>query len=235
MESINFFATHSLGREWGQIIDMLLAFVLSSLIGFERETKMKSAGLRTHALVGLAAALIMLVSKFGFTDVLIDEHLRFDPSRIAAQIVSGIGFIGGGLIFVRKDIVHGLTTAATIWLTAAIGMACGAGMHLLAFVTCGGYFLVVSGYTVIMSYLYGRTSNLRIRYRVGHDTAAAVLALCGAKDFTMIGFTMGQPDTDPEAASVELRVRGKTAIDSLIRDLTVLPSIISVTLNPPED
>ena len=236
MDSINFFTTQFPGREWTQVINILLALVLSSLIGFERETKMKSAGLRTHALVGLAAALLMLVSKFGFTDVLIDEHLRFDPSRIAAQIVSGIGFIGGGLIFVRKDIVHGLTTAATIWLSAAIGMACGAGMHLLALVTCGGYFVIVTGYTAIMNHLYGRTSRLLIRYRTGHDAATTVLTLCYTKDFAMIGFTMGQqPDPDPEATSVELRVRGKTAIESLIHDLIALPSIISVALNPPED
>lgn len=235
MDVINFFALEPPGREWVQVIDILLAFVLSSLIGFERETKMKSAGLRTHALVGLAAALLMLVSKYGFTDVLIDEHLRLDPSRIAAQIVSGIGFIGGGLIFVRKDIVHGLTTAATIWLTAAIGMACGAGMHLLALITCGGYFIVVFGYTAVMNRLRGQTSRLLIRYRVGHDAAATVLAICAAKDFTMIGFTMGQPDPDPQAACVELRVRGKAAIESLIDDLTALPAVISVVLNPPED
>jgi putative Mg2+ transporter-C (MgtC) family protein len=87
-----------------QIGELVLAFVLSAAIGLEREIRQKSAGLRTHTLVGFGAALIMLVSKYGFTDVL-GAHTVLDPSRVAAQIVSGIGFIGGGLIFVRRDAV----------------------------------------------------------------------------------------------------------------------------------
>jgi putative Mg2+ transporter-C (MgtC) family protein len=94
------------------------------LIGLEREIRHKSAGLRTHTLVGFAAALIMLVSKYGFGDVLAANIVVLDPSRVAAQIVTGIGFIGGGLIFVRRDSGRGLTTAAIVWLTTAVGMAC---------------------------------------------------------------------------------------------------------------
>jgi hypothetical protein len=86
---------------------------LSASIGLEREIRQKSAGLRTYTLVGFSSALVMLVSKYGFTNILESGRVVLDPSRIAAQIVSGIGFIGGGLIFVRKDIVRGLTTAAT--------------------------------------------------------------------------------------------------------------------------
>jgi len=235
MDMSTLFALVPPQREWVHVVDLLLAFVLSSLIGFERDKKLKSAGLRTHALVGLGAALLMLVSKHGFADVLVDTHLRLDPSRIAAQIVSGIGFIGGGLIFVRKDIVHGLTTAATIWLTAAVGMACGAGLYLFAFATCGGYFIVVSAYTAIINNLHGSTFHLLIRYRVGHDVAATILALCNAKNLTIIGFLIDQTDPDPETASLELRVRGKTTTATLIQDLSALPSILSVDLNPHED
>ena len=101
-------------RQWALLLPVALALVLSMLIGLEREAGAKSAGLRTHALVGVGAAVFMLISKYGFADLL-------DPSRVAAQIVSGIGFIGGGLIFVRQDAVRGLTTAATIWLVAAVG------------------------------------------------------------------------------------------------------------------
>jgi putative Mg2+ transporter-C (MgtC) family protein len=103
-----------------------LALVLSTLIGLEREIRQKNAGLRTHTLVGLGSALFMLISKYGFTDVLVTGRIILDPSRVAAQIVSGIGFIGAGLIFVRRDSVRGLTTAAGIWVTAAIGAAAGA-------------------------------------------------------------------------------------------------------------
>ncbi|HLH48739.1 MAG TPA: MgtC/SapB family protein, partial [Roseiarcus sp.] len=104
-----------------QLAELGLAFILSALIGLEREIRQKSAGLRTYTIVGFASALIIVVSKYGFADVLEQNRIVLDPSRIAAQIVSGIGFIGGGVIFVRKDLVRGLTTAATIWLTAAVG------------------------------------------------------------------------------------------------------------------
>ena len=83
---------------------------LSTTIGLERELRQKSAGLRTTTLVGLGAALFLLVSEYGFFDTLAEDHVVLDPSRVAAQIVSGIGFIGGGLIFVRRDSVRGLTT-----------------------------------------------------------------------------------------------------------------------------
>jgi putative Mg2+ transporter-C (MgtC) family protein len=110
---------------------------LSALIGLEREIRHKSAGLRTHTLVGFAAALMML------GDVLSAGQVVLDPSRIAAQIVTGIGFIGGGLIFVRRDTVRGLTTAAIVWLTTAVGMACGAGLPILALFVTGLHFVVV--------------------------------------------------------------------------------------------
>src|SRR4051794_41817984 len=105
----------------------------------------KSAGLRTHTLVGLGSAVFMLVSKYGFGDLIHVAGVSLDPSRIAAQIVSGIGFIGGGLIFVRRDAVRGLTTAATIWLTAAVGTACGAGLPVLAVGTTIAHFVVTPG------------------------------------------------------------------------------------------
>ena len=109
-----------------QIGELGLALVLSAIVGIEREVRQKSAGLRTHALVGTGAALFMLISKYGFSDVLVTGQVVVDPSRVAAQIVSGIGFIGAGLIFVRQDAVRGLTTAASVWVTAAIGVARGA-------------------------------------------------------------------------------------------------------------
>ena len=113
--------------------------------GLEREIRQKSAGLRTHTLVGVGAALFVLISKYGFTDVLVPGEVILDPSRVAAQIVSGIGFLGAGLIFVRRDSVRGLTTAASIWVTAAIGAACGAGLPWLAAATTVGYLIVTLG------------------------------------------------------------------------------------------
>ena len=113
------------GQGWRQAGELGVALLLSGAIGLEREIRQKDAGMRTHILVGVGAALFMLVSKYGFTDVLEKGLIVLDPSRMAAQIVSGIGFLGAGLIFVRRDAVRGLTTAAAIWVTAAVGSAAG--------------------------------------------------------------------------------------------------------------
>ncbi len=120
------------GQGWVQIGQLFLAFVLSSIIGFERQWRDKSAGLRIYSSVGTSAALLTLISKYGFMDVIVTGQMATDPSRIAAQIVTGVGFLGAGLIITRHGAVRGLTTAATMWETAAIGMAAGAGLWLLA-------------------------------------------------------------------------------------------------------
>jgi len=108
-----------------------LSFVLSTIIGIERQVHQKSAGLRTHVLVALGSTTFTLVSGLGFRGILGDTII-LDPSRIAAGVVSGIGFLGAGVIFMRRDAVRGLTTAATVWVAAAVGMACGAGMPSVA-------------------------------------------------------------------------------------------------------
>ena len=113
----------SAGQGWRQIEQLVLAFALSTVVGLEREFRGKSAGLRTQAIVGTTSALILLVSKYGFSNVLAPETVVLDPSRVAAQIVSGIGFLGAGLIITRRGAIRGLTTAAAVWETAAIGMA----------------------------------------------------------------------------------------------------------------
>src|SRR5690625_1018976 len=126
-----------------QTILLVCSFVLSGTIGIERELRQKSAGAKTHILVGMGSALFTLVSAYGFSHVLGDEVV-LDPSRIAAQIVTGIGFLGAGVIFVRRDTISGLTTAASVWVTAAVGMACGAGMPLIGALTVVLYLVTTT-------------------------------------------------------------------------------------------
>ena len=109
------------------LIKMVLATVMGVIIGFERKSRNKGAGIRTHAIVSLASALMMIVSKYGFFDI-----VEYDAARVAAQVVSGIGFLGTGLIFIKNNAVNGLTTAAGIWATAGIGLAMGAGLYAVA-------------------------------------------------------------------------------------------------------
>lgn len=113
------------------IIRLFVAAILGTIIGLEREYRAKEAGYRTHFLVSLGSALIMIVSQHGFKEVLGETGVGLDPSRIAAQVVTGIGFIGAGTIILNKQIVRGLTTAAGIWATSGIGLCIGAGMYTL--------------------------------------------------------------------------------------------------------
>ena len=109
----------------------LVAGLLGAIIGLDRAYRAKEAGFRTHFLVSLGSALFMLVSQFGFSDVLQEGTTRFDPARVAAQVVSGIGFIGAGTIIIHRQFVRGLTTAAGLWATAGIGLAIGGGLYWL--------------------------------------------------------------------------------------------------------
>ena len=108
--------------DWDFILRLLLAGIMGGLIGLEREMRAKGAGIRTHFIVALGSALFMIISIFAFegTD-------KFDSSRVAAGVVSGIGFIGGGVIIFQRNVIRGITTAAGMWVAAAIGLACGAG------------------------------------------------------------------------------------------------------------
>ena len=166
--------------QWDLIWRLGLALALSCAIGLERDVRQKSAGLRTYTLVGLGSALFMLISKYGFSDVLHMGNVVLDPSRVAAQIVSGIGFIGAGLIFVRRDAVRGLTTAAGVWLTAAIGAACGASLDVLAIATTVGYFIVVLVISPLAARLPAASSPcaaLRLTYEDGRGILRRVLTV----------------------------------------------------------
>ena len=117
---------------WDFVWRLVLAALLGTIIGLNREYREKEAGFRTHFLVSLGSALMMIVSQYGFSEILTHDGVSLDPSRIAAQVVSGIGFIGAGTIIFNHQIVRGLTTAASLWATAGIGLTAGAGMSWLA-------------------------------------------------------------------------------------------------------
>ena len=118
--------------EWNFILRLCVAGLCGKVIGLDREYRVKDAGFRTHFLVALGSALMMIVSQYGFAGGLGEPGVGLDPSRIAAQVVSGIGFIGAGTIIIHRQLVRGLTTAASLWATAGIGLTAGSGMFLLA-------------------------------------------------------------------------------------------------------
>ena len=122
------------------VLRMALALGLGAIIGAERERGGHAAGMRTHAAVCLGSAIFMLVSAYSFPELRASLGPRFDPTRIAAQVVSGIGFLGGGIIFTQRGTIRGLTTAAALWVVAGLGLAAGAGLY---FVSCGGTVLML--------------------------------------------------------------------------------------------
>ena len=162
-------------------LDMLwrlaLAALLGAVIGVNRERHEWAAGMRTHMLVSVGAALAMIVSAFGFNDVLMRSHVVLDPSRIAAQVVSGIGFLGAGTILFlqREQVVRGLTTAAGLWATAAIGLAAGSGLYLAAAMATAVIWLILAVLKPLERRLFARRLRgvPRLRLRLG---AAAPLA-----------------------------------------------------------
>jgi putative Mg2+ transporter-C (MgtC) family protein len=246
------------GQGWLQLGELTLAFVLSALVGVEREIRQKSAGLRTHTLVGVAAALFMLVSKYGFTNILVSNRIVLDPSRVAAQVVSGIGFIGGGVIFMRRDVVRGLTTAASVWLTAALGMACGAGLPVLAVATTLGHFIIMLAFPRLVRRLpraRRQTTDIRVSYDADHDVLGTLFVRCTELRFgidhvrldrdgnSLAGHEEAQDLADHEGvemerrprnglATVRMQVKGRQPVSHLIAALSTVDGVRDVaTMN----
>jgi putative Mg2+ transporter-C (MgtC) family protein len=158
------------------VLRLVLAAVLGGLVGLERERLEWAAGMRTHALVSLGSALFMVVSIFGFSDILAEQHVILDPSRVAAQVASGIGFIGAGTIILRREVVKGLTTAASIWAVAAVGLAVGGGMFLAAgAATLLALALLVLAKPLKARIFPNRKEARRVRVVVGRGTPLAEL------------------------------------------------------------
>ena len=235
------------GQGWLQLGELTLALVLSALVGLEREIRQKSAGLRTHTLVGVASALFMLISKYGFMNEIEPYRIVLDPSRVAAQVVSGIGFIGGGLIFMRRDVVRGLTTAASVWLTAALGMACGAGLIVLAIATTAGHFLIMLVFPRIAQ-RFRKTTRSDHGVRVSYEDSASladILLACSRAKFAIDHVRIDQDhqdlieaiyddgDTDHNtpsrhATTLTMRVKGKRPVSDLITRLGALEGVREV-------
>lgn len=132
------------------LLRILLAALCGALVGLERSRRQKEAGIRTHLILAMGAALMMVLSKYGFNDVVVLHDVSLDPSRIAANVITGVSFLGAGVIFVRGGSVKGLTTAAGIWATTGMGLAFGAGMYLLAFAATG---LIIAAQLMLHRYV----------------------------------------------------------------------------------
>lgn len=223
-----------------QVGELLLAFALASSVGLERQLRRKPAGLRTQALVGTTSALLLLVSKYGFTDVLVSGHIVLDPSRVAAQIVTGIGFLGAGLILTRRGAVRGLTTAAAVWEVAAIGMAAGAGLWLLALIVTALHFIVTYGYTFITHRIPGTQDTavqLEFTYREGRGVLRQVLASVTAANWTVRQLAVDDPAGEGErrVVRVSIDLSGSAEPDGLLQLISATRGVKSVRFVTQDD
>lgn len=194
---------------------LLAAAGFAGLIGFERELRAKGAGIRTHVLVALGSALFMILSQYGF-----EGAERFDASRVAAGVVGGLGFLGGGIIMKTKNHVSGLTTAAGLWVTGAIGMACGSAMYLITAV-CVVLTLIclelLNYYSVMMG------DKELIVMLSSADQAALTAALTALKKQTK-AFALSMHEGNYRA-EVTLRVRKKNNSVDLLAELNSYPNV----------
>lgn len=180
---------------------LIVALLLGGIIGLEREYRSKDAGFRTHFLVALGAALFTIISQYGFGDGV------KDTSRVAAQVVSGIGFLGAGLIVFQKNVVRGLTTAAGLWVTAAIGMACGVGMYTTAVIVT---VLILFGLEVLNKFIpHLGTTTMQLSFSSpSRESARQVVDQIKAESVHIYNYEMkGKRTSKGEIYEVEMELR----------------------------
>jgi len=206
--------------EYDFILRLFVAIVLGGAIGLQREYRAKEAGFRTHFLVSLGSCLFMILSQYGF-DAVVDSTTSFDPSRIASQVVTGIGFIGAGTIIFQKHVVRGLTTAAGIWTTAAIGMACGAAMYALAIATT----VLVLVCLELLHYLvnrFGTRNTLLIFYSSDEKNLYEALNRLSSEGCSYSSYNMHEEAFNGERnyeVSVELKMKRKDYYNHRLIDI----------------
>lgn len=214
---------------------LLLAGAMGSVVGFERERLLWAAGLRTHMLVCVGACLFMLVSTFGFGDVLGRKDVVLDPSRVAAQVVSGIGFLGAGTILLRGEVVKGLTTAASLWAVAAIGLAVGGGLYVPAVAATVLVVGILAGVKPIEERWRDRMQSCEIHLTVKAGSLAidAVPDLTGERASRIRQFVV-RPGDEPglEDVTITFARLPRAHVEAVARRLRENPTVIRVRSGP---
>ncbi|EJR20807.1 MgtC/SapB family protein [Bacillus cereus] len=216
------------------IIRIGVAGLLGAMIGIEREIRSKEAGLKTHFLVAVGSALIMVVSKYAFLDIVYEEHTSLDPSRIAAQVVSGVGFLGAGTIIIQKQAVKGLTTAAGLWATAGIGLAIGAGMYVVGI---GATILVLIGLEIVsrifkVQFLFPQ--NITVQMFVNkHEAVQQVLETLQVKGIPILSYEVEASQQGTETVykiGMQLKNISSEEQNEFIQHMQTLPEVTFIKL-----
>jgi len=206
-------------------VRLLISVACGFVIGYERKNRNKEAGIRTHVIVTVASCLMMMVSKYGFEDL---GNARFDGSRIASQIVSGIGFLGAGMIFVHKNSIKGLTTAAGIWATSGIGMAIGSGMYFVGIVTTVlVVFLQVFLHIEFKALKHGTTSEYIIHLQGSTDAVDTVKDVISRAKIACDLISVSK-NNDGVRINVEITYSDNNVLYTFIKTALEVPEILEV-------
>lgn len=199
------------------LLRLFLAALLGGLIGTERSRRQKEAGIRTHVIVALGAALVMVVSRYGFLDMVTLEGVSVDPTRIASNIVTGVSFLGAGVIFVKNASIHGLTTAAGLWTTAAVGMSIGAGMYAIGLFAT---FLIVVLQFILHSTLnrieVTSVSQVDLRVRYSPQVTERLREQLAEHDMTIESFRMKKSSDEVVTCKLMVRMPNDATYEELL-------------------
>lgn len=210
---------------------ILLAACCGGLIGYERTRRLKNAGIRTHVIVAIGAALAMIISKYGFTDVLHLQGMRLDPARIGAQIISGISFIGAGTILSKGEGVNGLTTAAGVWTTAIVGLAIGTGMEGLGL--SAAVLIVLVQYslrenTIFKFLLRQKRFHCRLVLENKGQTLASIRQLLQQAGFHHQNVTVSSVTPEQIVLAIDAQLTAQENIDLLVLSLSRQATVLQV-------
>ncbi len=221
--------------KWEIILRLAAAAALGSVVGIERERLEWAAGLRTHMLVCVGSALAMLVSAFGFSDILGHPQVVLDPSRIAAQVVSGIGFLGAGtILLLRHEVIRGLTTAASLWAVAGVGLAVGGGMYLAAVVATALMVFILAGVKPLEKKFFGRlrqrTVTVVIRHGAGLLQAVESAIQSAGLEVEKLAWRRGDDIDEDELRINFARGAKRESLAALVENLRGLDGVKRVEL-----
>ena len=211
---------------WDYLIRIVVACLCGGLIGLERTKRLKEAGIRTHIIVALGATLIMVVSKYGFADV-----IGADASRIASNVITGISFLGAGVIFVRGGSVKGLTTAAGIWATAAIGLALGAGMYTVGVLcTVLMIMLQISLHKLLPGDMQSSKELLLVISKEYHTVMPQIRKRLEEMKILISGVEMEKLDNGDVRVTLDVRLHKDSISDELLDLADQFPEIKSIVM-----
>jgi putative Mg2+ transporter-C (MgtC) family protein len=221
---------------WQIVLRLSVAALFGILVGAERERRLRAAGMRTMALVSLGSALFTLVSAYAFVDLLAKQHVAIDPTRIMAQIVTGIGFLGAGVIFLRRDAVRGLTTAAALWVVAGVGMAVGAGIWTLAAAAIVATLVVLAVLRPVERWLFPEHGPQVIRLRIGPASLlgaaiAQVQSICKRAGIVIDSLTVSPDKQGSNLVRVGCRVTQEAALGRALAELREVPGVRSARVD----